>query len=155
MTCRSLFVLLYFFFWPLCCLFFLDMRFLIVRLISSNSFSSKLFSETLEFLIDNIFVMFGWRFSTDSRHTYGYIWPKEKVQKDKQRSTSHTYKTKYRVTRIPRKSGGELMCSGRESSSCSTSGTHRVNLVTNPVISREWGLITSKMLRSSPWLGWP
>jgi hypothetical protein len=32
-----------------------------------------------------------------------------------------------------------LMCSGRESSSCSTSGTHRVNLVANPVISREWG----------------
>jgi hypothetical protein len=27
-------------------------------------------------------------------------WPKEKVQKDKQRSTKHTYKTKDRVTRI-------------------------------------------------------
>ena len=25
-------------------------------------------------------------------------WPKEKVQKDKQRSTKHTYKTKNRVT---------------------------------------------------------
>jgi hypothetical protein len=25
-------------------------------------------------------------------------WPKEKVQKDKQRSTEHTHKTKYRVT---------------------------------------------------------
>jgi hypothetical protein len=32
-----------------------------------------------------------------------------------------------------------LRCSGRLSSSCSTSGTRRVNLVTNPVISREWG----------------
>ena len=31
------------------------------------------------------------------------------------------------------------MCSGRVSSSCSTSGTRRVNLVTNPVESREWG----------------
>jgi hypothetical protein len=31
------------------------------------------------------------------------------------------------------------MCSGRVSSSCSTSGTRRVNLVTNPVISRECG----------------
>ena len=30
------------------------------------------------------------------------------------------------------------MCSGRVSSSCSASGTRRVNLVTNPVISREW-----------------
>ena len=27
MLCRSLFVLLYFFFWPLCCLFFFDLRF--------------------------------------------------------------------------------------------------------------------------------
>jgi len=27
-------------------------------------------------------------------------WPKEKVQKDKQRSTKHTHKTKVRVTRV-------------------------------------------------------
>ena len=66
-------------------------------------------------------------------------WPKEKVQKDKQRSTKHTYKTKDRVTRTPLNPGGELRCSGRVSSSYSTIGTHRVNLVTNPVISREWG----------------
>jgi hypothetical protein len=32
-------------------------------------------------------------------------WPKEKVQKDKQRSTKHTYKTKDRVTRTPQKTG--------------------------------------------------
>ena len=31
------------------------------------------------------------------------------------------------------------MCSGRINSSCSSSGTRRVNIVTNPVISREWG----------------
>jgi hypothetical protein len=31
------------------------------------------------------------------------------------------------------------MCSGKVSSSCSTSGIRRVNLVTNPVIIREWG----------------
>ena len=42
---------------------------------------------------------------------------KKKVQKDKQRSTKHTYKTKDRVTRKP---GGELRCSGRVSNSCST-----------------------------------
>ena len=30
-------------------------------------------------------------------------WPKEKVQKDKQRSTKHTYKTKDLVTRTPLK----------------------------------------------------
>ena len=28
-------------------------------------------------------------------------WTKEKVQKDKQRSTKHTHKTKERVTRTP------------------------------------------------------
>ena len=57
-------------------------------------------------------------------------WPKEKVQKDKQGSTKHTYTTKDRVTRTPLKTGGELRCSGMVSSSCSTSGTRRVNLVT-------------------------
>jgi hypothetical protein len=66
-------------------------------------------------------------------------WPNEKVQKDKQRATKHTYKTKDRVTRSPLRTVGELMCSRRVSSSCSTSGTRRVNLVTNPVISHERG----------------
>ena len=32
-------------------------------------------------------------------------WPKEKVQKDKQRSAKHTCKTKDRVTRTPLKPG--------------------------------------------------
>ena len=58
-------------------------------------------------------------------------------KKNRQRSTKHTYTTKDRVTRTPLKFGGELSCSGRVSSSCSTSGTRRVNLVTNPVIGRE------------------
>jgi hypothetical protein len=56
---------------------------------------------------------------------------KKKGQNDKQRSTKHTHKTKDRITRTPLKTGGELRCSGRISSSCSTSGTRRVNLVTN------------------------
>ena len=60
-------------------------------------------------------------------------WPKEKVQKDKQRSTKHIHKTKDRVTRKPLKIRGELRCSARVRSSC----TRRVNLVTNPVISHE------------------
>jgi len=38
---------------------------------------------------------------------------KRKVQKDKQRSTKHTHKTKDGVTRTPLKTGGELRCSGR------------------------------------------
>ena len=33
MFCRLLFVLLYFFFWPLCCLFFFDIRILITPLV--------------------------------------------------------------------------------------------------------------------------
>jgi hypothetical protein len=64
-------------------------------------------------------------------------WSKEKVQKDKQRSIKTTYKTKYRVTRTPIKTGGELGCSGRVSSSCSTSDTRRVNLVTHPWMRKE------------------
>jgi len=60
---------------------------------------------------------------------------REKVQKDKRRSTKHTYKTKDRVTRTPLKSEGELRCSGRVSSFCSTGDTRRVNLVTNQMMS--------------------
>ena len=48
-----------------------------------------------------------------------------------------TLKTKDRVTRTPLKTGGELGCFKKVSSSCSTSDTCRVNLVTNPVISHE------------------
>ena len=66
-------------------------------------------------------------------------WSKEKVQKNKQRSTKYTHKTKDRVIRTPLKTGGELRCSGRVSSYWSTSDTRRVNLITNPVISHEWG----------------
>jgi len=58
----------------------------------------------------------------------------------KRKSTKgQTHKTKDRVIRTQLKPGGELKCSRRVNSSCSTSGTRRVNLVTNPVISREWG----------------
>jgi len=44
-----------------------------------------------------------------------------------------TQKTKDRAKRTPQKTGGELSCSGRESSSCSTSDTRRVAPVTNTV----------------------
>jgi hypothetical protein len=85
-----------------------------------------------------------WRYQWGNQNTYieeeqTTQWPKEKVQKDKQRSTKHTYKTKDRLTRTPLKPGGELRCSGRVNSSCSTSDTRRVSLVTNPVISHERG----------------
>jgi hypothetical protein len=73
-------------------------------------------------------------------------WPKEKVQKDKQWSTKHTYKTKDRVTRTPLKIGDELRCSGRVSSSCSSSDTRRVNIVANQV--NLWYLIPFKSLKT-------
>ena len=63
----------------------------------------------------------------------------KKVQRDNQRSTKHTHKTKDQVTRTPLKTGGELMCPVNVRSSCFTSGIRRVNLDTNPVISHEWG----------------
>ena len=69
-----------------------------------------------------------WRYQRGNQNPYNEAgettqWPKEKGQKDKQRSTKHTHKTKDRVTRTSLKTGGELRCSGRISSSCSTSGT--------------------------------
>jgi hypothetical protein len=54
----------------------------------------------------------------------------------KQRYTKHTHKTKDRVTRTPQKTGGELWYSGRVSSTCSTSGTRRVNLDLNSSFSK-------------------
>jgi len=72
-----------------------------------------------------------WRYQRGNQNPYieeeqTTQWPKGKVQKDKQRSTKHTYKTKDRVTRIPLNTGDNLRCSGRVSSSCSTSDTRHV-----------------------------
>jgi hypothetical protein len=79
-----------------------------------------------------------WRYQKNNQNPYieeeqTTKWPSDKVQNDKQRSTKHKYKTKDRVTWTPLKTRGELMCSGRESSS------RRVSLVTNPIIRHEWG----------------
>jgi hypothetical protein len=98
-----------------------------------------------------------WRYQRGKQNLYieeqTTQWPKEKVQKDKQRSTKHAHKIKDQVTRTPLKTGDELRCSVRVSSSCSTSDTRRVNLVTNPVISREWGKDREVLTRSGtyPW----
>jgi hypothetical protein len=59
---------------------------------------------------------------------------KRKSTKDKQRSIKHTYTTKDRVTRTPLKTGVNSG-SPEVSSSCSTSDTRSVNLVTKLVIS--------------------
>ena len=56
----------------------------------------------------------------------------DQMKKDKRTNNdlqNTTHKTKDRVTRTPLKTGGELRCSGRVSSSCFTSGISRVNLV--------------------------
>ena len=47
-----------------------------------------------------------WRYQRDNHNPYieeeqTKQWTKEKIQKDKQRSTKHTHKTKDRVTRTP------------------------------------------------------
>ena len=60
---------------------------------------------------------------------------RKKYTKAKQPSTKHTYKTKDRETRTPLKNGGEHRGFGRVGSSCSTSDTCCVNLVTNSAIS--------------------
>jgi hypothetical protein len=57
--CRSFFVLLYFYFWPLCCLFFFDVQILITPLVSTNS------SYWYSILIQ---VRVHWYYSTDSRY---------------------------------------------------------------------------------------
>ena len=53
-----------------------------------------------------------WRYQSGNQNPYieeeqTTQWSKEKVQKDKQRSTKHTYKTKDRVTLTQLKTGGE------------------------------------------------
>ena len=50
MFCRSLLVLLYFYFWPLCCLFFFDIRILFAPLVSSNSSYNAIGNVTSNFL---------------------------------------------------------------------------------------------------------
>ena len=100
---RSLFVLLSFFFWPLCCLLEeFDDTAGVIRICKSTH-----------------------------REING---PKKKVSKDNNDLQTITHKAKDRVTRTPLKTGGDLRCSGRVNSSCSTSGTHRVTRVTNLVI---------------------
>ena len=54
-------------------------------------------------------------------------------------STTQNYKD--RVRRTPLKTGGELGCPTKVSSSCSTSGTHRVSLGTNPDMNQKSQLV--------------
>ena len=96
----------------------------------------------LSFHIWHFIVRRVWRYQRGNRYRISKKAKRKKVQKEKnvlQNIHFFTYKTKDRVTRNPLKTGGELRCSERVSSSCSTIATRRVNLVTNPVISHERG----------------
>ena len=59
---------------------------------------------------------------------------KKKYKRTNNNLQNTMHKAKDQVTQTPLKIGDELMFSGRVTSSCSTSGTRRVNLVTSPVI---------------------
>jgi hypothetical protein len=112
----------------------------------------------LSFHIFHFIVRRVWRYQRGKPNPYieeeqTTQWPKEKYKRTKndlQNIRFCTYKTKDRVTRNPLKTGGELRCSGRISSFCSTSDTRRVNLVTNPVISHELGKDREVLTTSCP-----
>jgi hypothetical protein len=83
-----------------------------------------------------------WRYKRGIQNPYIEVeqttqWSKEKRRRNKQRWTKDTQKDW--VSRAPPKTEVNYTCSGSVSSSCSTSETGRFNLVTNPVISHEWG----------------
>ena len=73
------------------------------------------------FFIFSLFIVLGyeflarriWRYQRGNQNPYfeeeqTTQWLREKVQKDEQRSTKHTHKTKDRVTRTPLKPGVKL-----------------------------------------------
>jgi hypothetical protein len=85
------------------------------------------------------------RFNDEGLHLWHFYYSTNIVVT---RSTKHTYRSKDLVTRTPLKTGGELRCSGRVSTFCSTSDTCRVNLATNPMIRHEWGKDREKEMMS-------
>jgi hypothetical protein len=93
----------YFFFWPLCCLFFFDLRILV----SSNSSSSHSLStywkpRTLSITMFKNHLL--WQLLQENYHWNAWIWKSRHILKI-----------------------------------LNSFDTRRVNLVTNPVISHEWG----------------
>ena len=82
-------------------------------------------------------------------------WLQEKVQNDNDPQNT-TQQIKDWATRTSRKTGGELVCSGKVSSSFSTGGTRRITLNTNPMLSDEWGkdrsvFTINKHIRGTVW----
>ena len=97
-----------------------------------------------------------WRYQRGNQNLYieeqTTQWPKEKEQTTIYKTYS-THKTKDWITWTPLKTGGELKCSRSVSSSFCTSGTRCINLVTNLVISHEWGKDQEVFMTSGtyPW----
>ena len=84
------------------------------------------------------------RKSNKDRQDNGQKTDKTMAKRKKDNGTNNdlqntTQKSKDRATRNPLKTGGELRCPEMVNSSCSTSDTRHILLVTNTVISYEWG----------------
>jgi hypothetical protein len=127
------------------CSIFMFLSSFIDHCLSCCLFPLAIVLSVLQFTVsDYTFLRRVWRYQRGNQNPYieeeqTKKWLKEKVQEDKQRSTKHTYKTKDRVSRTPLKNRAWTQVLRKGSSSCSTSDTRRVNLVTNPVIRHEWG----------------
>jgi hypothetical protein len=72
------------------------------------------------------------------RKTEDTMAKKDKRTKNDLQNT--TQKTKDRAKRTTPKIGGDIACSERKDSSCSTSNIRRLTLAKIPVISLEWGI---------------
>jgi hypothetical protein len=104
----------------------------------------------MNFCIMFIFMIYLWVDKESELHVFIKVWryQRDKSKKDiknngwkkKNKRTNNdlqtfTQKTKDRATRTPLKQGWF----GMVGSSCSTCGTHRATLFSNPVISHQWG----------------
>jgi hypothetical protein len=101
-----------------------------------------------------------WRYQGGNQNPYieeqPTQWPWEKVQKDKQRSTKHTHKTKDRVTGTPLKTGvntgaGSYWTKGSSSLSWSH---HFENLTVMEYLCHKWPRICSTCCKHFPVFSW-
>jgi hypothetical protein len=87
-----------------------------------------------EFITCTIFLLWSWQEIEKFDNTKRVI----RIRKSKKSRQHNGQKKKDKRTNNDDLQG-KLRCTGRVSNSCSTSGTRRVNLVTNLVISNKWG----------------
>ena len=103
----------------------------------------------LQNIIDWFWLWLCWYWSTDTFQSLYMALSKVSEMDNTMTKSKRTteliiiHKTLHRKLKLEQlKPRGKLVCSGRENSSCSTCGTCRVTLVTNPMISHEWGIRT-------------